>query len=68
VTTTVHSPATSRGILHGAGVLTAAVAVQGAANLVFHAVVSRRLGPEAYGTLGVLLALVLLLTVPLGSV
>jgi O-antigen/teichoic acid export membrane protein len=47
--------------------LAIAAAVQAAANLFFHASVSRRLDATGYGTVATLLAAVLLLTVPLGS-
>lgn len=42
-----------------------AVAVQSAGNLVFHSVVGRALGPEAYGALGAVLAAMTLVAVPL---
>ncbi|MGV1003900.1 MAG: polysaccharide biosynthesis protein [Candidatus Nanopelagicales bacterium] len=44
-----------------------AVAVQSLANLVFHAVVGRRLGPDSYGALGSLLAAITLVAVPLSA-
>jgi O-antigen/teichoic acid export membrane protein len=44
-----------------------ALAVVGAGNMGFHVVVSRMLGPAAYGAFGSLLALLTLLTVPAGG-
>lgn len=44
-----------------------AVAVQSAANLVFHAVVGRQLSPAEYGALGALLAAITLVAVPLSA-
>jgi O-antigen/teichoic acid export membrane protein len=47
--------------------LIAAVAVQSAGNLGFHAVVGRLLAPDGYGALGAVLAAMVMLGVPLGA-
>lgn len=60
------TPSTSTRAVFGAS-LAIAAAVQALANLVFHATVSRELAAVEYGTFATLLATVLLLTVPLGS-
>jgi O-antigen/teichoic acid export membrane protein len=44
-----------------------ALAIAGAGNLSFHVVVSRMLGPAAYGAFGSLLVLITLMTVPAGG-
>src|SRR5690242_6734243 len=53
----------------GAGGLTfmLALAIVGVGNLSFHVVVSRMLGPAAYGAFGSLLVLITLMTVPAGG-
>lgn len=58
-----------RRVLASAGAaLAGASLLQALTNLGFHALVSRTLSPADYGTLGTLLVLVLMLTVPLGAV
>jgi len=49
------------------GPLAIAVAVQSAANLVFHGAVGRWLDVSSYGALGALLAVITMLAVPLGA-
>ena len=44
-----------------------AVAAQNLGNLLLHAILGRSLGPESYGELGTLLALLTLITVPLAA-
>lgn len=44
-----------------------AVALQNVGNLLLHALLGRTLPPESYGALGTVLALMVLLTVPLGA-
>ena len=51
----------------GAPLLVAGMTTVNLANLVFHVVVSRNLGPSSYGALGALLSIVLVLTVPVGA-
>lgn len=51
----------------GAPLLIAGMTAVNIANLVFHVVVSRNLGPASYGALGALLSIVLVLTVPVGA-
>jgi O-antigen/teichoic acid export membrane protein/glycosyltransferase involved in cell wall biosynthesis len=45
-----------------------AVTVANASNYVFHVVISRMLDPDDYGALGAVLAILILLSVPLGAV
>lgn len=55
-------------LLAGGGVLLmAGVAVLNVTNFVFHFVISRKLGPDAYGALGALLGIILVLSVPAGA-
>jgi O-antigen/teichoic acid export membrane protein len=57
-----------RGAVRGAAVpLVVAVAVQSAGNLGFHAVVGRLLPADSYGALGAVLAAMVMLGVPLGT-
>jgi O-antigen/teichoic acid export membrane protein len=59
---------TVHGAVRGAAVpLIVAVAVQSAGNLGFHAVVGRLLPADAYGALGAVLAAMVMLGVPLGT-
>ncbi|GAA3338436.1 polysaccharide biosynthesis protein [Amorphoplanes nipponensis] len=55
-------------LARGALPVAAAVAVQSAGNLGFHATVGRLLDADAYGALGTVLAAMLMLGVPLGAV
>lgn len=56
------------GGIGGGGLLfLGALSLMNVANLVFHFVVSRQLGPSSYGALGALLGIVLVLTVPAGA-
>lgn len=59
--------AAPRGLPVGTGAMGAAVVFQTLANLLFHGVAGRALGPSSYGALGTLLGLAVMVTVPLGS-
>lgn len=61
-------PVARTGLLAGGALMASAAVVQAAGNLGFHAVVSRGLPGSDYSTLVVLLTVVLLVTVPLGSI
>ena len=55
------------GVPGGGVLLVAGLTMMSASNFAFHFVISRQLGPSAYGALGALLGLVLVLTVPAGA-
>jgi hypothetical protein len=57
----------ARGLARGVGPIAVAVIIQSAGNLGFHAVVGRLLDAEAYGALGTVLAAMVVLGVPLGT-
>jgi O-antigen/teichoic acid export membrane protein len=54
--------------LNGGGIHAASVAGTGATAAVFHVVATRTLGPSSYGALGSLLAVLMMLSVPIGTV
>ena len=58
------SAGTARRVLKDGGVLFAIVTAANISNYIFHVVMTRLLGPEDYGALGALLAVVLVLSVP----
>jgi glycosyltransferase involved in cell wall biosynthesis/O-antigen/teichoic acid export membrane protein len=60
------SPASVQAFLRQTGLLLVALGLLNASNYIFHVVVSRLLGPSAYGALASLLAVILVLSVPFG--
>jgi glycosyltransferase involved in cell wall biosynthesis/O-antigen/teichoic acid export membrane protein len=60
------SPASVQLFLRQTGLLLVALGLLNGSNYIFHVVVSRLLGPSAYGALASLLAIILVLSVPFG--
>jgi glycosyltransferase involved in cell wall biosynthesis/O-antigen/teichoic acid export membrane protein len=60
------SPASVQTFLRQTGLLLVALGLLSGSNYIFHVVVSRLLGPSAYGALASLLAVILVLSVPFG--
>ncbi|MDP9223664.1 MAG: glycosyltransferase [Actinomycetota bacterium] len=56
------------GVAKDSWVLFLALSVVNASNYLFHVIISRLLGPSAYGALGSVLAILLVVSVPLGAV
>jgi glycosyltransferase involved in cell wall biosynthesis/O-antigen/teichoic acid export membrane protein len=62
------SSGTLREFWHQTALLLAVLGVMNASNYVFHVVMSRMLGPSDYGALAALLAVVLVVSIPLGVI